>query len=730
MNHHLSLPWRRAAALVGLTALGLSACDKPTATSPVNAGARPSLDASTGTPASNDILIDNFTDGATTFGGGWWGYLVQTNLNNVVGGTRELGSYNYGKIKVDPATGDMEWGLTNPTSPQFSVSYGTGMGIRVHPAAPDNNTGAPLHLSLTPADQFVVDLAQITTNAQLKLTVVGANGETFAYYMTMPGTIPSTTPVELSAPLSAFVSEWTSQALTAANAAEIDGINVQQFGDAYVANVGGTKFTKLAIERAETVFTSGSNVTAYDPLPGGTDGNWPTDVCTTQPGISKDDPRWANPHSAYVLTGHPWAGTINAPWINAWNDLSDGVVASLYPNQGFATRDGASYFNWTKYTTTVSGNGTFQLDLLADNCSWVYLNDQLVGVQGTDLSKHSYGVTLNGTATLTFLIFDGGGLAGGQFRLATTSTPPAPLVVDNTPPVITPTITGTQGSGDWYTGDVKVTWSVKDDESAISSKTGCDEADVTTNTTAEGQTITCTAASAGGSNTKSVTIHRDATIPTVTGAVTSGTLGDNGWYTTDVGVTWTPSAAGPSGQTLSSDCSQTTLSADKSSYTFTCTVTSGAGLASTQGTVNVKRDATPPVVTYTGNAGTYTVDQSVSIVCTPSDNLSGVASSTCQNVAGDGYTFALGTNNYSATATDKAGNVSPATGTSFTMAVTSSSLCSLVTRWADNAGIANSLCVKLAHGDYAPFRNEVSAQSGKHIAADKAAILLRLANAL
>ena len=31
------------------------------------------------------------------------------------------------------------------------------------------------------------------------------------------------------------------------------------------------------------VYTSGSNVTAYDPIPGGTDTNWGTNVCTNTP---------------------------------------------------------------------------------------------------------------------------------------------------------------------------------------------------------------------------------------------------------------------------------------------------------------------------------------------------------------------------------------------------------------------------------------------------------------
>lgn len=119
----------------------------------------------------------------------------------------------------------------------------------------------------------------------------------------------------------------------------------------------------------------------------------------------------------------------------------------------------------------------------------------------------------------------------GYARLATTcdsgafdtGTPP-----DTTTPVITPTISGTLSTGGWYTSDVTVTWSVVDDESAISASTGCDATTVTADTTVT--TFTCEATSAGGNSSQSVTIKRDATAPvvSVTGVADGAvyTLGD------------------------------------------------------------------------------------------------------------------------------------------------------------------------------------------------------------
>ncbi len=59
------------------------------------------------------------------------------------------------------------------------------------------------------------------------------------------------------------------------------------------------------------------------------------------------------------------------------------------------------------------------LNLLADNCSWIYIDGTLVGFQDATLSPRTYPVTLSGTHTLEFIIFDGGGLAGGMYRLET-----------------------------------------------------------------------------------------------------------------------------------------------------------------------------------------------------------------------------------------------------------------------------------------------------------------------
>ena len=175
--------------------------------------------------------------------------------------------------------------------------------------------------------------------------------------------------------------------------------------------------------------------------------------------------------------------------------------------------------------------------------------------------------------------------------------------------------------------------------------------------------------------------------------------------------------------------------------TVSCTDKAGNSAPATVSGINI--DKTAPTVTYSGNAGTYTIDQSVAITCAASDNLSGVASTTCANINGPAYTFALGTNTFSASATDLAGNTGNGS-TSFTVQVTTAGLGNLVMQFVTNAGVANSMISKLnaaaaaeargntqaKAGAIGAFINELQAQADKALTAAQAATLIALAQAL
>lgn len=364
-------------------------------------------------------------------------------------------------------------------------------------------------------------------------------------------------------------------------------------------------------------------------------------------------------------------------------------------------------------------------------------------VTGANSASQTVATDANGVATFTY-----SGTNQGKDSVTATTTIGTQAVtsnaaavtwlapLDTTPPVITPILSGTAGTNGWWTSDVALHWDVSDPETGIASSTGC--GDVTF--TASGQ-ATCTATNGVGlTSSVTETVQVDETPPAIVPTVT-GTLGNEGWYTSPVGITWSVSDP-ESGIGSSTGCGPTTLSTDTASASVTCTATNVAGLSASQ-TQTVKIDQTPPVVTYSPHPAVYDVDATVSITCAASDAMSGVTVTTCADVSGSAWSFPLGTSTFSASATDHAGNVGNGS-TSFRVVVTFSGLCNLTTRFSSKAGIATSLCAKLnaasaaaARGETATaenilgaYRNEVSAQTGKAFTGAEAATLIRLSQAL
>jgi hypothetical protein len=81
----------------------------------------------------------------------------------------------------------------------------------------------------------------------------------------------------------------------------------------------------------------------------------------------------------------------------------------------------------------------------------------------------------------------------------------------------------------------------------------------------------------------------DLTKPVITPTVT-GTLGSNGWYISDVSVSW--GVADPDSEVTSQvGCHEVTVTSDTAGTTFTCEATSGGGTSTAS--VIVQRDTTP-----------------------------------------------------------------------------------------------------------------------------------------
>jgi hypothetical protein len=161
--------------------------------------------------------------------------------------------------------------------------------------------------------------------------------------------------------------------------------------------------------------------------------------------------------------------------------------------------------------------------------------------------------------------------------------------------------------------------------------------------------------------------------------------------------------------------------------------TDNSGLAENAQSTPVNIDETPPTIAFSGNLGVYGILDTVSISCTPTDHLSGVAAVDCKGANGLGYTFLPGLNTITATAADYAGNVSHGS-TTFTIRVTFGDVSTFTKQLhavgcIDNYGIANAVNSKLAeaHADINAGKiqhaksvlnyllNFLHAQRGKHI---------------
>jgi probable HAF family extracellular repeat protein len=225
-----------------------------------------------------------------------------------------------------------------------------------------------------------------------------------------------------------------------------------------------------------------------------------------------------------------------------------------------------------------SGLGLQDLNALIDPASgWTLLEAQAISEDGTYIT----GVGIVKGARHAFLLKS--------------------LITDSTPPKISFLITpATPGVSGWYQTAPSVVWSVTDAESAVSSKVGCSLVPV------NGQTLACTATSAGGTTGPVITpvINIDATLPTFVGvsvAITKAATGLTGAVVTYTAPTATDTLSGvsPAGVSCAPasgatfpigstpvNCSVSDLAGNNSSTSFTVTVTD-QGLPATQPSVAV-----------------------------------------------------------------------------------------------------------------------------------------------
>lgn len=158
----------------------------------------------------------------------------------------------------------------------------------------------------------------------------------------------------------------------------------------------------------------------------------------------------------------------------------------------------------------------------------------------------------------------------------------------------------------------------------------------------------------------SVTVKVDTTNPTVSGAATTAPNGA-GWYASPVTVRFTCSDT-PSG--IATCPGDATVGANGANQSATGTATDNAGNSAsvTVGGLNV--DTVAPAITGVNVDGqSYTLGAVPAASCTATDLTSGLDASGCKVTVTGGTANGVGTFNYTAMATDKAGNTATRIGT-------------------------------------------------------------------
>ncbi|WP_462410096.1 OmpL47-type beta-barrel domain-containing protein [Neobacillus sp. Marseille-QA0830] len=376
-----------------------------------------------------------------------------------------------------------------------------------------------------------------------------------------------------------------------------------------------------------------------------------------------------------------------------------------------------------------------------------------IALNGQSLSNASpVNLTLKeGPNTITMVVSSE---SGDQFQTYNITV----NLLDHTAPV-----TKSNAPTDWSKDDVTVKLDASDNQSGVAetfySVDGSEYVNGTSFTiSSEGEyTISFYSVDKTGNIEKAQNQHVliDKTAPLSTAAVTPAQPeGLNGWFVSDVQLSLNVS------DTLSGvDKTEYSLDGGNTWQTYNGPVTvnqdgvydvcyrssDNAGNLEETKRMAIHLDRTAPIIDVTGVLDEiYSDSLDINPAIELKDNLSGI-DSTKTTVTLDGsnieigkaiplYTLPLGQHEYSVTTYDLAGNMVNQV-VKFQTSTSIQSLQELITRfteagWIDHNGIANSLESKLDAGNLAAFKNEVQAQSGKHISEQYANYLIRDADYL
>jgi hypothetical protein len=265
-------------------------------------------------------------------------------------------------------------------------------------------------------------------------------------------------------------------------------------------------------------------------------------------------------------------------------------------------------------------------------------------------------VTPHNVGSATISLSQTSNTTGATFNLTTATFTVTVSPPPNTPPMVS--VAGVTGGASYDKGSVPTAMcNVTDTEDGNSSFPATLSA-ISGPYAADGigeQTASCSYTDTGGLTASAAVTYGvvDPSGPTI-GYSISGTLGNDGWYTSDVGLTWNVTENESPSSLVETGCVDQSITADQAAAAYSCSATSAGGSTGPV-SVSLKRDATKPTIAGVASPaangdGWNNSDVTVAFTCT--DNLSGVAS--CgpdQTLSSEGRDLSV-----TGTAVDAAGN--------------------------------------------------------------------------
>jgi hypothetical protein len=364
-------------------------------------------------------------------------------------------------------------------------------------------------------------------------------------------------------------------------------------------------------------------------------------------------------------------GVAHADDISNNIDVSIDAVAEVMP-----LNVGGPSGTTTLYLTPRNGDGKNGCNLTAGTTLGLSLSSSNTGVASVSPSSVTF-TSCGETKTLTISPVAAGPATitasqtsndtGATFNLAPVTftvnvTAPAP---SNTAPSVS--VGGVTGGASYDKGSVpSATCNVTDAEDGNSSFPATLSA-ITGPHATDGigsQTASCSYSDNGGLTASSSVTYNiiDPTAPVISYTLAPAAPdGSNGWYTSDVTLTWTVTESESPNSLSKAGCVDQNITTDQVATTYSCSATSAGGSAGPVD-VTIKRDATAPSVSYTSASGTegtngwYT--SAVTATFTGTDATSGPATADqTATSSGEGAAVTIDSPAF----TDNAGNIT-ATG--------------------------------------------------------------------